>query len=75
VKRPAARRSLFAPSISFAAFYDVLVPSAAQAYIDPGTGSLVIQMIVGGVVLAGFAVKTFWRNIKSVALNLFRKSR
>lgn len=75
MKRPAAPGSLFAQFITFAALYHLLVPSAAQAYIDPGTGSLVIQMIVAGVVAAGFAVKAFWHNIRSFALKLFRKSR
>lgn len=35
----------------------------AQAYLDPGSGSVLIQVILGG--LAGLAVgaKLFWQNI------------
>ena len=42
-----------------------LLPSPALAYIDPGTGSFVIQGIIAAVVGAGIAVKMFWHRIKS----------
>lgn len=38
-------------------------PTAAHAYVDPGTGSFVIQGIIAAVVGAGFALKMFWRRI------------
>lgn len=38
----------------------------AHAYLDPSTGSYVIQMIVAGLLGGLFAVKTFWRNLKSL---------
>lgn len=43
----------------------LLAPAAAYAYIDPGTGSFVIQGIIAAVVGAGFAIKMFWQRIKS----------
>jgi hypothetical protein len=33
------------------------------AYLDPGTGSLLVQLIVGGVAAAAVAVKLFWYRI------------
>ncbi len=42
-----------------------LWPAPAHAYIDPGTGSFVIQGIIAAVVGAGFAVKVFWHRIVS----------
>ena len=45
------------------------------AYIDPGTGSLIIQMVLAVLVGAGFAVKIFWANIKSFFSRLFAKKR
>ena len=36
------------------------------AYVDPGTGSMVVQVIVGGVAAAGVAAKMYWRRIKGV---------
>lgn len=34
------------------------------AYLDPGTGSFVIQMIIGAVVAAGAFIKLYWKKIK-----------
>ena len=41
------------------------------AYIDPGTGSLMIQVLIG--VLAGSAVaaKIYWARVKDFLRNLF----
>jgi len=36
----------------------------AYAYIDPGTGSMIIQMLIGVLVGVGIAVKVFWEKIK-----------
>lgn len=33
------------------------------AYIDAGTGSLVLQMVVGGLMAGLMAVKMFWRQL------------
>lgn len=41
-----------------------LSPSAF-AYLDPGTGSMVLQMLIAGLLSALFAVKMFWLRIKS----------
>jgi len=43
----------------------LLFPGVALAYIDPGTGSFVIQGIIAAVVGAGFAIKMFWHRIKA----------
>jgi len=33
------------------------------AYLDPGTGSMLVQLIVGGFAAAGVAVKLYWRRL------------
>ncbi|MBC8298274.1 MAG: hypothetical protein H8E55_21105 [Pelagibacterales bacterium] len=43
----------------------VLGAQPAFAYIDPGTGSSIISLIVGFFVAIGVLVKTFWYKIKS----------
>jgi hypothetical protein len=43
-----------------------LWPTAALAYIDPGTGSFVVQGIIAAVVGAGFAIKLYWKKIVSL---------
>lgn len=60
----------------------LVFPGAGQAYggifaayIDPGTGSLIIQILLAVLVGAGFAVKIFWTRIKSFFSKLFAKKR
>jgi hypothetical protein len=35
------------------------------AYLDPGTGSYMIQMAIAGAFAGAFAVKSFWSQIKT----------
>ena len=37
----------------------------ADAYIDPGTGSYILQMLIAGLVGASFALKIFWKQIRA----------
>jgi hypothetical protein len=48
-------------------------PQKAHAYIDPGTGSYILQMILAGLLGATFAIKIFWKRIKNFFINLFLK--
>lgn len=42
----------------------LLVPLAsAFAYVDPGTGSMIIQVVIAAVVGAGAFIGAFWRKI------------
>ena len=43
----------------------LLLPSTAQAYIDPGTGSFVLQALVAAAMGTLIAVKIYWARIKS----------
>lgn len=36
----------------------------AEAYLDPGSGSLVLQIIVGGIAAFYFVLKSYWVRIK-----------
>lgn len=42
-----------------------LSAAPAYAYIDPGTGSFLIQGVIAAVVGAGVAIKMFWGRIKA----------
>jgi hypothetical protein len=35
-----------------------------QAYLDPGSGSFLIQLLIAGLVGAGFIIKAYWKKIK-----------
>lgn len=34
-------------------------------YLDPGSGSMLIQIIIAAVLGAGVAIRVFWKNIKA----------
>jgi hypothetical protein len=38
----------------------------AMAYLDPGTGSLILQGLIAGLAVAGFTIKTYWYKLKSM---------
>ena len=43
----------------------VLIASGdAHAYIDPGTGSYILQIVIAGLVGAAFTLKLFWKRIQ-----------
>ena len=45
-------------------------PSTAFAYIDPGTGSILIQGIIAAIAAIGVTMKLYWHRF----LRLFRRS-
>jgi len=49
-------------------------PQYAFAYIDPGTGSYVFQIVIAAFVAASFLIKTYWHKIKSFVVGLFSKN-
>lgn len=53
----------------------VLVISAApaQAYIDPGTGSYILQVVAATVLAALFVVKTTWRQFRARIAGIFTR--
>ena len=53
-----------------AALFLVLLAQPAWAYLDPGTGSMIISAIVGLFATVGLALKTYWYKVKS----FFRKN-
>ena len=42
------------------------VAPAANAYLDPGSGSIIISGIVGALVAIGMTVKLYWYKMKSL---------
>ncbi len=51
----------------------VFTISDAYAYIDPGSGSLVIQIIIGALVGVGITVKIYWYRLKGFISNINKK--
>jgi hypothetical protein len=45
----------------------------AHAYFDPGTGSMVLQLLLASILGFIFTLKTYWGNFKAFVKNLFGK--
>jgi hypothetical protein len=43
----------------------LIIPATAHAYLDPGTGSIIAQAVIGAFVAVGFFVRTRWSQLKS----------
>jgi O-antigen/teichoic acid export membrane protein len=53
---------------AFVAF--LTVAPAAQAYLDPSTGSMILSAIIGLLATIGLALKTYWYRLRK----LFRRA-
>lgn len=51
-------------------FWFIAAPNA-HAYIDPGSSSFIVQMLIGAGAGAALAVATFWRRI----IGFFRRDK
>jgi hypothetical protein len=45
--------------------------TAAAAYFDPGTGSLLLQLLIAGALTAAASVKFYWMRIKEFVRRVF----
>ena len=50
----------------------MLMISDAVAYLDPGTGSMLLQVILGGIAAVGVAIKLYWHKLRA-ALGMAKK--
>lgn len=52
----------------------LLLCGDALAYLDPGTGSMLLQVILGGVAAIGVAIKLYWHKLR-VAFGMAKKNK
>ena len=65
----------FLPFFLFLVFVE---PRVVDAYIDPGTGSLIIQVVIASLAAIAFYARVFWGKIKSFYgffLNKYKKDK
>ena len=43
-----------------------IFPLTAFAYLDPGTGSMILQGIIAGVAIGWLTIKTYWYKLASL---------
>jgi len=46
-------------------------PPRAHAYLDPGSGSYVLQLVIAALLGAALTIKLYWKRIKALMSDLF----
>lgn len=59
----------------FSFFLSVITiyPNVSYAYLDMGTGSYILQIILGGILGGIFWIKIYWMKFKSFFVRLFSR--
>jgi len=56
--------------VIIAGFLHIVFPRAAHAYLDPGTASYTLQMLIAVLLSAAVVIKTYWAKLKSFVTGL-----
>ena len=51
----------------------VIFPNHTYAYLDPGTGSIILQAIIGFLAASVTAISIYWSKFKSLISRIFNK--
>jgi len=47
--------------------------NTAYAYLDPGTGSIVIQSLIAALAAVSFVITTYWQRVRGYFTKFLRK--
>ena len=64
-------RSMVLPVVP--AVFVLGLPGVTHSYIDPGTGSIVLQAVIGAFAAVLVAIGMFWKQIKAFLGRLFSR--
>jgi uncharacterized membrane-anchored protein YitT (DUF2179 family) len=64
---------IFSQTVYAAIDVDILEQAAYPYYIDPGTGSIIIQVLIGAVVAGAGLIGVYRMRVKNFLSNLFKK--
>ncbi|MFH1827328.1 MAG: hypothetical protein ABH812_02780 [bacterium] len=56
-------------------FFVAMMPKSVHAYLDPGSGSYLLQMIFGMLLGGAYFFRNSLKNIKDKIISYFKKSR
>jgi hypothetical protein len=54
-------------------FTFLVLPQDVHAYLDPGTGSFMIQILIGAVLGSIYFIKLYWAKLKQFVTSFFSK--
>jgi len=53
--------------------FSLVFTQHAYAYLDPGTGSYFLQLLIAGLLGALFFIKSFWKGVARTFKNVFSR--
>lgn len=59
--------------VIFLMIFNLIAVKNTYAYIDPGSGSYMLQIIAAGVLSSIFIIKKFWGNINKFISSFLKK--
>jgi len=54
-------------------FICLVSPRAAYAYLDPGTGSYILQLVIAFLLGGSLVIRIYWKKIKTYLANFLSK--
>ncbi len=66
-------RRLITVSLTFSivSFFYLIFPQKSHAYLDPGTGSYILQLLAASIFGVLFVGKLYWSKVKTLWKKLF----
>jgi len=61
--------------VLFVLTLNLISSSTAYAYIDPGSGSFIIQILIAGFLGALFTIKMWWKSFTAFLKNIFTRDK
>ena len=56
-------------------FFLGLEPITTNAYLDPGTGSFIIQIVIAAIAGVSFTLKIYWKKAAGWVASTFKRER
>ena len=53
----------------------IVTPNTSYAYLDPGTGSIILQAILGFIAATVASISIYWTKFKIILKKIFSKKR
>ena len=57
----------------FVIIFSLILSTNSYAYIDPGSGSIILQAIIAAFAGAGTAITIYWKKVKLFFSKIFKK--
>jgi hypothetical protein len=57
---------MYFATILAAAWLLLVTATPAYAYLDPGSGGMIVQLLLGGLAGAGVLVRLFWNRVRKL---------